>query len=283
MKRTLLVFLILVLITALVIPGVALAQNKLTGKSYKSLDLSMNPTSIDQPSISTAPWPQSNPGTANSWPIFDNVNGTPTVVGWVVDHRTIYGTVTGDANGQFTLTYGGILDSLQSGSMHGTVVITTTQGNVYFQAEGTSEAIIKETYTFEEIASWCQAAGLTSGMFFAAFYGNGDLGSLPDGQLVLMYGTVLPLLPKTLQDDFKGTATVESGTGYYAAIHGTAQFHPATGIPIILSVYPNQHVYNITGTIVLRGFKSIERARISQDVIGKVKDAIQQWFKDKKR
>ena len=284
MKRLIFICLALVMIIAIAIPATTLAQDIRTPRPPRHFDLTMTPQSIDQPSISMAPWPQANPAGANSWPIYDLVNGSPTIIGWVVDSRTIYGTVSGDANGQFTFTYGGVLDTIQSGSIHGIVVITTGQGMVYLLAQGTSETTIKETYTFGEVSAWCPQGGFPSvGAFFAQFYGDSNLAPIPDEYLAAMYGTVLPLLPKTLGASFSGTVTVESGTGNYAAIHGTARFNPADSKPIILSVYPNQHVYNISGAIVIRGFSSIERARLPQVEAGKVKDAIQKWLKDRRR
>ncbi|MDD4859379.1 MAG: hypothetical protein PHR56_04165 [Dehalococcoidales bacterium] len=282
MKKLIWVCLTLVMIAGLAIPASAVAQDLRTQNAPKRFELTLTPQTIDQPSISAALWPQANPANANSWPIYDMVGGAPTVVGWIVDGRTIYGAVSGDANGQFTFTYGGVLDTIQSGSIHGIVTIGTAQGVVYLLADGTSEATIKETYQFAEVAAWCQQVGITAGIFFAQFYGVPELAAVPDAQLALMYGTALPLLPKTLGASFSGKVTVESGTGNYSSIHGTAIFKPAGNKSIILNVYPNQHVYNLSGAIIVTNFKAISRIRLPNVDANAVKEKVKDWLKNKK-
>lgn len=144
----------------------------------------ITPTAIDAPVISTAPWPKAAPAGSNSWPILSIVGGKPTVVGWIVDSRSIYGVVTGGLTGVGTFTYGGILDLLQSGSIQGVLVINTgALDSLYMATSGTLAASVIEYYTFLDIVTWCQAAGFPVGMFFAQVYNAPQLALLPDGNM----------------------------------------------------------------------------------------------------
>ncbi|MDD5287880.1 MAG: hypothetical protein PHY28_02040 [Dehalococcoidales bacterium] len=283
MKRLIFICLTIAVMIAVAIPTATMAKDLRPAAPPQRFELKLTPQSIDQPGVSTAPWPQANPANANSWPIYDIVDGAPAVVGWIVDSRSIYGTVSGDATGQFVFTYSGVLDTIQSGSIHGIVTIGTAQGTVYLLADGTSDASIKETYTFNEVAGWCQQVGIPVGAFFAQYYGIPDLSSVPIAELTAAYGTALPLLPKTLGASFSGKVTVESGTGNYAAIHGTATFKPEANKSIILSVYPNQHVYNLSGGIIVTSFRAISRIRLPQVESKTIKEGIKNWLNNKRK
>ena len=260
-KRIVLISLAIALVLSAVAPATALAKKwRPTQRPVvQRFAVIMTPTTIDSPVISSAPWPNPVPPGANAWPIVDmiDVEGVPTpaIVGWVVGGRSIYGGVTGDMGGSFTFTYGGILDTLQSGSIQGIVTIQTARGIVYLAAQGTSEAEVTGVYTFAEIKAWVLAAlGLpVVGPFFAEIYNNPDLALLPDEVLAGYYGSLLPPLPKTLSAEFSGTVRVDAGTGAFGSVSGSGRFKPAGGNPLTLQVWPSQHVYAIDGAIQLTG------------------------------
>ena len=192
-KRIVLISLAIVLILSAVAPATALAKKRRPAQKpvVERFAVIMTPTTIDSPVISSAPWPSPVPPEANSWPIVDmiDVEGvpTPTIVGWVVGDRSIYGGVTGDMGGSFTFTYGGILDTLQSGSIQGIVTIQTARGIVYLAARGTSEAVVTGAYAFAEIMLWWGEAGEGQplGLFFSQIYNSEELALIPDGNLTL--------------------------------------------------------------------------------------------------
>lgn len=150
----------------------------------RSFNSVLTPTAIDPPVVSSAPWPVAAPPGSNSWRILSTVDGKSSVVGWIVDSRSVYGNVSGDLSGLSTFTYGGILDTLQSGSIQGILIINTGGlDSLYLAASGTLATAVKEYYPFTEIAAWCQAAGFPVGMFFAQIYEASQLALLPDGKL----------------------------------------------------------------------------------------------------
>ena len=186
MKKRLIVacLCIVVLLTAL-IPAAASARNwsktfdRIRTTRFSSV---LTPTSIDDTVIGNT-WPARDSATTNVWPIIDLIDGEPAVTGWIVDGRTIHGDVTGDLAGRFSFTYGGILDLLQTGSIQGIVAIETAQGVVYLASDGESETRVTAYYEFDEIAAWCNAAGVGVGQFFAVMYNRAELSLLPDGLL----------------------------------------------------------------------------------------------------
>jgi len=283
-KKILLVSLALSLVLIAVAPVTALAKkwSPPVRPNIEHFSVVLTPTSIDDTVIGTT-WPVRDTADTNVWPIVDLVEGTPTVVGWVVDGRSIYGGVTGNIDGNFSFTYGGILDTLQSGSIQGIVTIQTAQGIVYLAARGTSETEVLAVYSFPEIQGWVAAAGLPSvGVFFAQIYNNNDLALLPDEVLVAMYGSVLPLLPKTLSAEFSGTVRVDAGTGAFSSIYGTGRFKPAGGNPLTLQVHPSQHVYAIDGAIKLTGsYSKRPLPGVFQFDRDKLRDVIEKWREKK--
>jgi len=270
-KKLVLASLVLALALVSVAPATVMAKRwNFPGRPVaRHFEAVLTPTSIDSPVVSGASWPTPNPPEANSWPIVDlvDVEGvpTPTIVGWVVDGRSIYGGVTGDITGGFTFTYGGILDTLQSGSIQGIVTIQTAEGVLYLATSGSLEAEVIGAYLFEEIAGWwysepvqssiegCPLSPCPLWVFFVEIYNNDDLTLLPDEVLAGLYGDVLPPLPKTLSAEFSGTVRVDAGTGVYSSVSGNGRFKPAGGDPLTLHIYPNQHVHAIEGAIMLTG------------------------------
>jgi hypothetical protein len=111
------------------------------------------------------------------------VDGKPTVVGWIVDSRSVQGSVSGDLSGASTFTYGGILDNLQSGSMQGTLVIASGQGVLYLAASGEIATAVIGLYEFGEIVAWCGGVGYPVSAFLSQMYNAAELGLLPDGEL----------------------------------------------------------------------------------------------------
>jgi len=202
-----------------------------TAKKPQSFTSVMTPSSIDAAVISTSAWPIATPAGSNNWPIMDIVDGKPAIVGWIVDSRSVYANLTGNLQGAGIFTYGGILDTEQSGSMQGDLVVNTGGLNAFYMAaSGKLNASVTEYYDFPGIAAWCQgqfpvgaffsqvynapqlallpdgnltfaqlqafctANGITTGQFFAGVTGNTALASLPDEAISPMYGTVLPIL-----------------------------------------------------------------------------------------
>jgi len=279
-KKILLISLAIALVLSAVAPVTALAKkwNPPERPTIERFSVVLTPTSIDNTVIGTT-WPVRDTADTSVWPIVDLVEGAPTVVGWVVDGRSIYGGVTGNIGGNFSFTYGGILDTLQSGSIQGIVAIQTLRGIVYLAARGTSETEVLAVYSFLEIQGWVAAAGLPSvGAFFAQIYNNPELAPLPDEVLVTMYGSVLPPLPKTLSAEFSGTVRVDAGTGAFSSIYGTGKFKPAGGNPLTLQVWPSQHVYAIDGAIKLTGsYSKRPLPGVFQFDRDKLRDLIGKW------
>jgi len=187
-KKLLLISLALALVLAAVAPATILAKKSRPPRkpAVQYFTAVMTPTAIDDTVIG-ANWPVRDTAETNVWPIVDLVEGVPTIVGWIVDGRSIYGSVAGDIAGDFTFTYGGVLDTLQSGSIQGIVAIHTGQGVFYLAARGTSEAEVVGVFSFAEIAEWWGGAGggLALGVFFAEIYNNAALALIPDGNLTL--------------------------------------------------------------------------------------------------
>ena len=295
-RKLLLLSLALALVLTAVAPATVMARKWGTPKEpvIEHFTAVMTPTAIDSPVVSGAPWPTPVPPEANAWPIVDlvEVEGvpTPTIVGWVVDGRSIYGDVSGDIAGDFTFTYGGILDTLQSGSIQGIVTIQTVQGIVYMAAGGTSEAEVIGVFSFGEIAGWwysepvqssiegCPVSPCPLGVFFAEIYNNAELAQIDDAVLQLMYEAgQLPPLPMTLSAEFSGTLRVDAGTGVYSEINGLGKFKPAGGNPLALHLYPNQHVYAVEGAIQLTGYYS---KRPLRQVLKFDREKLREWVEE---
>jgi len=293
LKKILLISLALSLVLIAVAPITTMAKRWSPPERPKieRFSVVLTPASIDNTVIGTT-WPVRDTADTNVWPIMDLVEGETTVVGWVVDGRSIYGGVTGNIGGNFSFTYGGILDTLQSGSIQGIVTIQTVRGIVYLAARGTSETEVLAVYSFVEIAGWWYSEPVQSsieecpisispcplGVFFAQIYSNPDLAPLPDEVLVTMYGSVLPPLPKTLSAEFSGTIRVDAGTGAFSSIYGTGRFKPAGGNPLTLQVWPSQHVYAIDGAIKLIGsYSKRPLPGVLQFDRDKLRDVIEKW------
>ncbi|GEM_PF-5993090 len=186
-KKVLLISLSLVLVLAILVPTAALAKGIPVPPKppvAKRFNAVLTPAAIDATIISAAPWPAANPANANVWPIIDLIDGKPTIVGWIVDSRGVHGSISGDFNGAGEFTYGGILDTLQSGSMQGILAIQTGGLNaMYLAASGDIAASVVALYKFEEIVAWCGAAGLPVGIFFSQIYNAPELALLPDGNM----------------------------------------------------------------------------------------------------
>jgi len=293
-RKLLLLSLALALVLIAAAPATVMAKKWGTPKkpAVTRFTAVMTPNLIDDTVIGET-WPVRDTEDTNVWPIIDLVEiegvPTPTIVGWVVDGRSIYGGVSGDIAGDFTFTYGGVLDTLQSGSIQGIVTIQTGQGTVYLAARGTSEAEVVGVYLFVEVAGWwysepvqssiegCPVSPCPLWVFFDEIY-PADLAGLPDAALEAMYGDVLPPLPKTLSAEFSGTVRVDAGTGAYGEINGLGQFKPAGGNPLTLDVYPNQHVYGIEGSIQLTGYYSERPLRqVLKLDRAKLREWIEKW------
>jgi hypothetical protein len=291
-KRLLFISLALVVIMAIFIPINALAADSgrpSTVPVAKNFSVIMTPVNIDDTVLGTA-WPNRDTAGTNVWPISDNTD----IVGWIIDGRSIRGGLSGDINGGFTFTYGGVLDVLQSGSIQG--IVTLKAGGpssldvIHMAADGDMQAQVKAYYTFAEIQGWCAAAGIPTNVFFSLIYNAPGLASVPEALLGMAYGASaplpaplpplppLPLLPKTLTADFSGTVRIDAGTGAYGGSRGTGQFRPNGKQLLTLNVYPNQHVYKIDGQIKMTGtyIKQTPRqiGNIDRD---KLKDAIDKF------
>ena len=85
-KKILLVSLALSLVLIAVAPVTALAKkwSLPVRPNIEHFSVVLTPTSIDDTVIGTT-WPVRDTVDTNVWPIVDLVEGTPTVVGWVVD------------------------------------------------------------------------------------------------------------------------------------------------------------------------------------------------------
>lgn len=266
-KRLFFVALALVLVSTFLVSGLALADGRDSrDRSPRSFTVTATPQTMDDTVIGTA-WPVRDTSATNVWPVVNMVPvggvSTPTVAGWIVDGRTIYGTLAGDVAGTFTFTYGGVLDTLQSGAIQG--VMTMRAGGadtIYMAISGDLAAQIKTVYAFGEIQAWCTAVGLPgAGPLFAAIYGVPGLAAAPDAYLATLYGVQLPSLPKTLSADIGGTTRIDAGTGTYAGFQGKGTFDVPNNQTLTLYVYPNQHVYQIGGSIKLTGTMSKPQQR----------------------
>jgi len=185
-KRLLVFSLVLALLLVVLAPATALARGwgSPPRTSIHKFSAVFTPTSIDDTVIGTT-WPVRDSHDTNVWPIIDIVDEKSTVVGWIVDGRSVYGDVNGNIDGEASFTYGGILDTLQSGSMQGVLAIKTSKGAIYLAASGNIETEVIDLYTFEEIVAWWSVAGggLPLGVFFAEIYNTEALALLPDGEL----------------------------------------------------------------------------------------------------
>ncbi len=186
-KKVLFISLAFVLIATTLVSATVLAKGAPTPPTPPRtvrFTATMTPTAIDATVISTASWPQASPPNSNAWPIYDMVNGTPTIVGWIVSNRSVTGGVTGDLEGNGIFTYGGILDTVQSGSMQGVLLVNTGGiDTLYLAASGSLAASIVSFFDFAGIATWCSGAGIPVGMFFAQVYNAPALALLPDGDM----------------------------------------------------------------------------------------------------
>jgi len=243
-RRIVLISLAIALVLSGVAPATALAKKWRPPERPKieRFSVVLTPTSIDDTVIGTA-WPVRDAAETNVWPIVDLVEGTPTIVGWVVDGRSIRGGVTGNIGGNFSFTYGGILDTLQSGSIQGIVAIQTARGIVYLAARGTSETEVLDVYSFPEIQGWVPAAGFPSvGAFFEQIYNSEELALIPDGNLTLadiqawcdavgislvefLYGIYGDLLPPGLDGPT------------LAAMYSSGQIPPLPGLQFLGGMY----------------------------------------------
>ena len=235
---------------ALALVLVALAPAETLAKKEPKADPShfaaiMTPTAIDDTVVGTS-WPVRDTPATNVWPIYDE----GALIGWLIDGRAISGDVTDGFEGSFTFTYGGILDTLQSGSIQGMLALETNDGVIYMAASGTLQAEVIEVYSFEELVDLCGAALPT---VFSLIYDNEDLASVPATVLEGWYGVVLPPLPKTLTAELKGKVEIEAGTGAYSGVRGKGEFNTDKKEPLILHVTPAQHVSMIEGSIELEG------------------------------
>jgi len=247
MKKTLLLCISLL---ALAIVLITLAPTTTLAKRKNHFTAVLTPTAISATVLGTD-WPVRSTAETNVWPIVEPVEEAPTIIGWIVDSRSFYGDVSGDIDGEFTLAYGGIFDTLQSGSMHGIAAIQTNGGDViYFTVHGVVESEIIDFYPFAEIKAWCEQPETPSlGVFFAQIYNVDELEELSDEELGAIYGDALSLLPMTLSAEFTGAIRVDAGIGIYSSIFGEGKFGPAGKQPLILHVYPNQHVYELEGAL----------------------------------
>ena len=185
-KRLLVFSLVLALLLVVLAPATALARGWSFSPrtSVNKFSAVFTPTSIDDTIIGTT-WPVRDSADTSVWPIIDIVDEKPTVVGWIIDGRSVYGDVNGDIDGSASFTYGGILDTLQSGSMQGVLAIETAKGTMYLAASGSIGTEVTDLYTLEEIVAWWSVAGggLPLGVFFAQMYNTEALALLPDGEL----------------------------------------------------------------------------------------------------
>ena len=232
-KKVLLISLALVLVAAIFAPVSVLAKgwNPPKPSPVQKFNAVMTPTAIDPtvPAFPPTTWPTRETAETNAWPIIDLIDGKATVVGWIIDGRSVYGSVSGGFTGNGSFTYGGVLDTLQSGSMSGVLTIQTAQGVLYMGANGTLDANVTAYYSFEElvglytpavlpmvlaaiystpalallhdgdlafeeIQAFCAGIGVSVGEFFAGVYGVPDLAALPEEALAAMYGDTLPIL-----------------------------------------------------------------------------------------
>jgi hypothetical protein len=276
MKKWLLfISLALVVLVAVLVPVTALAADSGRSSIAKKFSVTLTPASIDDTVLGKV-WPNRDEASTNVWPIQDSTG----IVGWIIDGRSIRGGLSGDIDGDFSFTYGGVLDVLQSGSIQG--VVTLKAGRpaspdvIHMAADGELEAQVKAYYTFGEIQGWWTVVrpGTPVGYLLSRVYSITDLEGLDDATLQGMYGVTLPPLPKTLTADFSGTVRIDAGTGAYAGSRGTGQFGSGKQL-LTLSVFPDQHVYKIDGQIKLTGtyIKQTPR-RIGNIDREKLKDAI---------
>lgn len=286
-KRLLFIGLAVVALVAMLIPTYALADSgQLPNLPFgRHFSVTMTPATIDDTVLGSA-WPVRDSASTDVWPITDSTG----MVGWIIDGRSIRGSLGGDIKGNFTFTYGGVLDVLQSGSIQG--IVTLNAGGldvVYMAASGDLQAQVKDYYTFTEIQGWCTLADIPVDVFFSKIYNAPALAGLPTNLLGMEYGASaplpapypplppLPLLPKTLTADFSGTVKVDAGTGAYSGYSGSGQFSSGKQL-LTLSVYPSQHVYNMVGQITMTGtFTKQTPRRIGDIDLGKLKDAVDKF------
>lgn len=285
-KRLLFTGLALTLVAVMLVPAAVLAAPPVIPVA-RHFSVTLTPSNIDDTVLGTT-WPVRNTPGTNVWPIVDQVptgsppQPTPTIIGWIIDGRSVYGVMSGDVNGQFTLTYGGVVDALQSGSIQG--IVTLNSGGldtIYLAADGDLNAQVKEYYNFDEIKAWCSVVPIPLDVFFSQIYNSAELLGKDEAFLRYVYesGIVTPL-PKTLTANFSGTVKIEAGTGAYSGVRGRGQFEPLGKKPLLLSVYPNQHVYKIAGAIKLTGTYIKQQPReIGRTDRDRLQEAVDQFKK----
>jgi hypothetical protein len=286
-NKLLVISIALALVLALFIPATALAD-LWNPPIAKHLNLILTTNKIDDSDIGKV-WPVRETSKTDVWPVLDMVSTggapKPTIVGWIVDGRSIYGDLGGDIKGTFTFTYGGVLDVLQAGSIQGIVTIQASSSPldiIYMAARGDLETQVKETFIFNDIRTWCTGKGIPVGMFFAQIYNTPELAVLGDVTVKAMYEAgQLPPLPKTLTAVFTGMSKIEAGTGAYSGARGSCQFKPRGGKALILHVTPDQHVNRIEGQIEMTGtyLQQLQReiGKIDRDNLN---IAIDKWLKE---
>lgn len=209
-RRLLFISLALALVLVALAPAATLAKKEPKPNPTHFAAI-MTPTAIDGTVEGTYYWPVRGTAETNVWPIYDE----DVLIGWLIDGRSISGDVTDGFEGSFTFTYGGILDTVQSGSIQGMLAIEHSDevGVLYMAASGTLEA-----------------------------------------EVIEIYEDYLPyIVPKTLSAELNGDVRIEAGTGAYSGIRGKGTFKTGKKEPLILHVHPDQHVYRIEGSIELNG------------------------------
>lgn len=253
-RKGLIITLVLVILVVMLVPATVAARGWRTVPKPNTITVTLVPEVMDDTVIGTE-WPIRDTAETNVWAIIDmdtsSEEPAATIVGWVVNGRSIYGEVEGGIDGNFSFTYSALVDDLQTGTMQGITVISNDNGQVYLSEDGTIDSEITCYFTFEEINAWCEAIGIPTAYFCAEVYEYPDLAGLPVEILAAMYGSELPLLPKCLDTSFSGTASVDAGTGQFADIEGKGVFNPKDGVPMSVYLYPNQHVASIEGEIEL--------------------------------
>ena len=162
-------------------------------------------------------------------PVDEEVNPED-VIRWIVRDRPVYGQISGDITGMFTIIYSGNVDTSQKGNVHGSIDITCLDGTIYGKLRGKSSPGVPQplVLTPEFLAQLIPQ--------IAAYL-----------QILESFGYSFLLMPI----DFTGGFTFQGGTGAYEGTQGTGKFGGKM-VNVIVAVSPvgESHVAGFAPSVI---------------------------------
>jgi len=152
------------------------------------------------------------------------------IIRWIVRDRPVYGQISGDINGGFTIIYSGNVDTSQEGNIHGSIDIACMDGSIYGKLRGKSSPGVP------------MPQALTP-----EFLGQ----LLPEIAGYLLYLQSQGFTFLVLPIDFTGGFTFQGGTGAYEGVQGTGKFG-GTMVNAIVAVSPvgESHVAGFAPSVI---------------------------------